>query len=476
MQEYQLTEADIKQLQEWGFEPDEINDADRIVYTYEDWLNPDRSMGLFPFGGWGIKAHYLTEKGDSTTKGNGKLTLFILPESEGQKIEQRKGEIVEGFVAAYFEALTSWFESQYEQSLEKKILTEKELKKVEKLLFEWNEDYHYNSYGEGFWLSFYNYASRKAGSMCDWYERFCVNGEDPKRAVSRHQATMTANELNSNHPEPLHYVVAALAFHRFKSYLKSKLEDKGALSSIQKAQIKQRYCCFDTDKIMEGLVRNYEVTQIEVRHFEDFFNSHPYTNLDWGNLYRDETTKDLDFEKLLTKIFDVSSLFNDEVQDYFFTCFLMDAEIQNTRRIGETDFYILKKRIEERRNVSKSTTKKKKKESKKEDALPDLESALVAPERLPALFEWLSKKQGEKEWFDKNGYIGTDERNASILLGFANGMRMARQIKPPITERQLYHVLCRHYNVKPTPEPHKARKVNNYDEVKILVMEFFRLK
>lgn len=224
MKIYELSEADIKQLQEWGFEPDEINDANRKVYTYEDWLNPDRSMGLFPFGGGGIKAHYLTEKGDSTTKGNGKLTLFILPESEGQKIEQRKGEIVEGFVVAYFEALTSWFESQYEKSLEKKILTEKELKKVEKLLFEWNEDYQYHSYGEGFWLSFHTYASRKAGSMCDWYERFCVNGDDPKSAVSRKHATMTANELNSPHPETLHYVVAALAFHRFKTYLKDKLE------------------------------------------------------------------------------------------------------------------------------------------------------------------------------------------------------------------------------------------------------------
>jgi hypothetical protein len=101
---------------------------------------------------------------------------------------------------------------------------------------------------------------------------------------------------------------------------------------------------------------------------------------------------------------------------------------------------------------------------------------LVAPERLPVLFEWLSRKQGDKEWFDKNGYIGTGERNASILLGFANGMRMARQIKPPITETQLYHVLCRYYSVKPTPEPHKARKGYNYDEVKSLVMDFFRVE
>lgn len=224
MKEYQLTEADIEQLQEWGFEPDEIKDADRNVYTYEDWLNPTRSMGPFPFGGWGIHAQYLTPTGDSTTKGNGKLTLFILPKHQGQRIERRKGKIVEAFVKEYLMALIDWFKSQYEKSLEKKIFVQQELKKVEKLLFEWNENYRYHSYGEGFWLSFYTYAHQKKGSMCDWYERFCINGEDAKSAVSRHHATMTAKDLNSAHPETLHFVVAALAFHQFKEYLNDVLE------------------------------------------------------------------------------------------------------------------------------------------------------------------------------------------------------------------------------------------------------------
>ncbi len=224
MKEYQLTKADIKQFQEWGFDLDEINDADRNAYTYEDWLNPTPSMGLFPIGGWGIKAPYLTEKGDSTTKGNGKLTLFILPESEGKKIELRKAEIVEGFVVAYLKGLISWFESQYEKSLEQKVLVENELRKIQKLLFEYNDNFRYHTYGEGFWLSFYTYAHRKEGSMCYWYERICINGEDATRAVSRHHATMTANELNSLHPETLHCVVAALAFHKFKKYLNDKLE------------------------------------------------------------------------------------------------------------------------------------------------------------------------------------------------------------------------------------------------------------
>ncbi|HPG54619.1 MAG TPA: hypothetical protein PL134_09570 [Smithellaceae bacterium] len=120
-----------------------------------------------------------------------------------------------------------------------------------------------------------------------------------------------------------------------------------------------------------------------------------------------------------------------------------------------------------------STAKRKKKEQKSEGPLPDLQNALVDPQRLPSLFKWLTSKQGERVWFDKNGYIGSDERNASILLGFSYGMRMARQIKPTITDKKFYHVLCQHYSVTPTPEPHKSKNRHNYDDVKGWVMEFF---
>jgi hypothetical protein len=126
--------------------------------------------------------------------------------------------------------------------------------------------------------------------------------------------------------------------------------------------------------------------------------------------------------------------------------------------------------------ITKDAKTAEKGKPKSNEELPTLENALVSPERLRPLFVWLKKKQGNKEWFDDSGYIGSDERNASILLGFAEGMKMARQMKPHLSEKQLYHILCRHYNLKPTPEPHKVRKGYNFKEVKKLVMEFFRLE
>lgn len=116
-----------------------------------------------------------------------------------------------------------------------------------------------------------------------------------------------------------------------------------------KPTIKPGYCCPATLKIMEELVRQYEVTQIEVRLFEDFFTLHQFTNLDLGNQYRDKTTEFLDFERLTEKIFQVGNLFEREVQDYFFACYFEDGERENMNRHGETDFYILKKKIEMRR-------------------------------------------------------------------------------------------------------------------------------
>ncbi len=138
MKDYQLTPADIEELQKWGYDSDEINSADRRIYTYGDWLNPEKSMGPFNLGGEGIESRYLTESGDSTTKENGKLTLFILSEKEAKRINDHKERIVNQFVEAYFMVLVNWFEEQYKKSLATKSLIEKELARVRKLLFTYN--------------------------------------------------------------------------------------------------------------------------------------------------------------------------------------------------------------------------------------------------------------------------------------------------------------------------------------------------
>ena len=116
-----------------------------------------------------------------------------------------------------------------------------------------------------------------------------------------------------------------------------------------KPKIRFSYCCPDTLKIMQELVENIEVNQTEVTYFEDFFKDHPYTDLKDGNKYRDKTTGDLDFEKLLARIFEFAELFKDEkVRAYFFQKVIEDGLRENHLNDGQTDFQILKNKIEGR--------------------------------------------------------------------------------------------------------------------------------
>ncbi|MFN8302598.1 MAG: hypothetical protein U0U46_08905 [Saprospiraceae bacterium] len=355
MEHYQLSPAELEELKKW-YDLEEIEQAERRVYTYEDWLDPNRKIGPFAFGYPGITSFYLTPEGNSVNKGEGVLTLFILPEIEGQKIEKRKAEIVEGFLEAYTNALISYFESRFNNSLEKKILVENEMERVRKLLFEWNERAIYATYGDDLWLRFQNFGNQKAGTICDWYERICINGEDAKKAVSLFHSTITASELSRN-SDALHFAVAALAFERFKKYLNQKLETVASQERLAPAKVKPKikssYCCPHTLQIMQGLVEKFDVSQDEVRIFEEFFSMHPYTNLDMGNAYRDSNTRILDFDKLLDKIFEIASLFEGEIQEYFFACVIEDAE-EKSRHRWDTDLHILKKKIGERREREKA--------------------------------------------------------------------------------------------------------------------------
>lgn len=229
MERYKLTPAEIEDLEKRGIKPGEISTAEQTLYSFEDWLkgNPLSLMG----GGWGVRPHYLDENDHSTSKVNGKLTLFILPESEWLKIEKYKEEKLNGFVQAYFEALTETFEIQEKGSLEPLWLAEGELDKVINLI----EDKFprrtngvvYTNLKPGqipsIWLQYRNDCGEKA-NVSYWYKEICVNGEKGVRYVDHRHTTLTASQLNSLHPEDLHFVVSALAFHQFKKYLTSRLQ------------------------------------------------------------------------------------------------------------------------------------------------------------------------------------------------------------------------------------------------------------
>jgi len=168
--------------------------------------------------------------------------------------------------------------------------------------------------------------------------------------------------------------------------------------------IKDNYCCRYTRQIMQDLVSRYNVSQSDVRFFENFFVQHLYTNLDLGNVYRDKTTEDLDFEKLISQIFEVASLFEKDVQEYFFTCIEEDAERENKLRFGETDWHILRRKIEERRKVTASTVPKAGRQPAPVRTFQSLFKDLPTMERLlaAALSVGLIAKNGEKyAWIEE---------------------------------------------------------------------------
>jgi hypothetical protein len=228
MEKYQFTPSEIEDLEKAGIQPKEISKAKQVVYSFEDWLKGDPlSVMLW---GWGIRWHYLDKSYSSTTREKGELTLFILPESEWLKIEQYKEEKLKGFVLAYFEALVESFEDKEKGSLEPILLAESELRKVKDLI----EDKYpkstpgwiYSNLNLGktpsIWLR-YRIDCGDKSNLSYWFKQVCVNGENGVRYVRYRHTKLTANELNSLHPDDLHFVVSALAFHRFKGYLEAKL-------------------------------------------------------------------------------------------------------------------------------------------------------------------------------------------------------------------------------------------------------------
>ncbi len=216
MKKSTFSSGEIEDLKRQGYTEYQIKGFEhfeRIELSLEDWINPEAPEGAFRLlNSYEVAVNEVQK------------IIFVLPEIERQKIERHKSKIVEGFVENYTDVLISRFERQFSTSKEIELLITGELKKLDNLLFQWKEPFTYVSLKNSLLLRFQTYGDKKWGSMCDWYERFCIRGENAENAVSRHHSWQTANELNNLHPDYLHFVVGALAFNRYKSFLESRLK------------------------------------------------------------------------------------------------------------------------------------------------------------------------------------------------------------------------------------------------------------
>jgi hypothetical protein len=134
---------------------------------------------------------------------------------------------------------------------------------------------------------------------------------------------------------------------------------------MDKVTLKEKYCCPEVTEIMRDLVGKFNGSREDLVQFEKFFEKHMYTNLDAWNRFYNKETWEIDIELLLDKVFETAALFSPAIQDYFFACFDKDAKRTNANRRGEADYYILRKKIEERRQNSNMQG-----QAKPEKALP----------------------------------------------------------------------------------------------------------
>jgi hypothetical protein len=256
-------------------------------------------------------------------------------------------------------------------------------------------------------------------------------------------------------------------------YFQQVVNELKALQEFQRRSakpiIKDNYCCRYTRQIMQDLVSRYNVSQSDVRFFENFFVQHLYTNLDLGNVYRDKTTEDLDFEKLISRIFEVASLFEKDVQEYFFTCIEEDAERENKLRFGETDWHILKKKILERRklerNVSPAMPEAKKGQ---QDALPLFDDAIKDPDKLPELFKRLAEM--DNAFINEHGKIIGGRRARKHREVMALAQLISRWVKDGHGQFEVYSMLCKKVGLDESGRSDKITNRSGYDDIRLILL------
>ncbi len=223
----QFTPEQVERLLEMQFSKEDISRMELLAYSFEDWVN--ERPGLFLESDCFQPLVYV-DGGIKTWK------VHTLSSLEFQKIQARRHEILEDFTNAYTNALIGYFESNLGKSFEKKILVENELERVERLLFDPNSKEIYSTYGETLWLSFRNDYPRGNEKFCSWYKLICIDGHDPLSYILPYHATITAKGLQDS--DPAKFVVAALAFQRFKEFLKSRLSENNLNTALPKKVVK----------------------------------------------------------------------------------------------------------------------------------------------------------------------------------------------------------------------------------------------
>jgi len=392
---YQLTPAEIEDLEKRGFGREEIDRAEREEYSYEDWLDPARSMGPFMGRDWGVFSEKL----------NGKLTLSILPEIERQKIIQRQAEVFRAFEDDYTKALIEDFERYFIGSKEGKRLIEQKIKALKKLLFEHKERAEYHVLTKGLRFTLYTFSQTDKGSMYYWYDSVCVKNlyglSVPSDYVFPHHCSLTTAELAASNTDDLHFVVAALACERFKKYLNAKLLEseppalaakiltetdcffyetklfgippsesdlaaQNALGETLSAQQQAgKIVVKASDRTAEGIIKGalkIGLTQGELNVFLEKFAGREYGNWHSGTHF-DLPKKRLNTTSILDEIFGIASSFdNPALGDYF-----LKSAFDEVQSVGDPSYsstiLVFSKQFNERmaeRNAAAPTTVKAK--------------------------------------------------------------------------------------------------------------------
>jgi hypothetical protein len=191
-----------KQGEPVHFIHDDISQMELFSFTYDDWVNGNDKMDLF-LESDSFSPRQCLDAGEITWK------VYTLPPLQFQKIQNKKNDILEGLILSYTNVLTGNFESKFSQTNEKKRLTESELERLEKLLFDENSTDIYRIYDEKLMVSFRN-DQRSSETIFHWYKRICIDMEDPKQAIGPYHIDIKATGLRDS--ENIKYVVAAIAF------------------------------------------------------------------------------------------------------------------------------------------------------------------------------------------------------------------------------------------------------------------------
>ena len=353
-QKQELTAAEIEDLKSKGYDPEEIEHAEVIVSTYEDWLDPTYTIPNFSLG---ISCLYRYENEVKV-----RLMILVLRESEWMKIEQRKQAFFDELVKGRLKMLVESFDRKYNGSREKEILVSDQLALVEQFtrgeIPRRTDGDVYSIRTDLLYLGFRN-DGKNSHRLDYWYNQICVNGEDAKQYVSEHHIHTPESQWNTGN-YPLGLIAWAPAFYEFKEYLKSKkggkdldLTQKPAMEKILtekdcfiyetrlpgippsedylawKKALDERIDterkagkfpvlanCPHCDLVIRGALK-IGLTESELKVFLEKFGRHEYDNFAAGPHF-DKVKDRLNSATLLDEIFDIASTFgNPELGNHF---------------------------------------------------------------------------------------------------------------------------------------------------------------